>query len=186
MVKAKKSYKKKSSYISKKNFLRIASNYSRVKFDLSRRFLLSSQNFQFENASETLSIADILTACPDFQWYRQLYQSMKVTGVAATIVPMLSSSDFATDGSYTFALLTDTDGLGFGNVVEADKSIILDFDTTHRRYWSFGTGSTGWIGIEDSNLLPGKFGLAKTNLPSAGTMYWTVKFTVYVLLKVKN
>ena len=94
--------------------------------------------------------------------YRQLYLSMKVTGVVASVVPMLKTSNYAGAGSYVMGLLTDNDGDGFANIVESDRSIMLDYQHVFRRYWTFHGGSTGWVDIEKGEEFPGKFGVATT------------------------
>lgn len=172
---------------SKKVFNKIASNYTKVKFDVSKRILVSTQNIRWDNPNATtVSISTLIDLSPDYQMYRQLYLSMKVTGVAVVVVPMLRSNNYTGAGSYVMGLLTDNDGDNFGNIVESDKSIILDFQHVARRYWSFIGGSTGWINIEAGEDFPGKFGLAATDLPTAGETYWTVKFTFYMLMKNKG
>lgn len=171
---------------SKKVFNKIASNYTKAKFDVSKRILVTTQYIRFESGASTIAISDILDASPDYNMYRQLYLSMKITGVAATVVPMVRTNNYTGAGSYVMGLLTDNDGDGFGNIVESDKSIMLDFQHVARRYWTFNGGSTGWLDIEKGEDFPGKFGVATTDLPTAGETYWSVKFTFYMLMKNKG
>lgn len=187
----KRYYRKKNYYYyrraSKAAFNKIASNYSKAKLDVLKRILLSSEYIRWDNPnSTTVTLHDLINSSPDFQMYRQLYMSMKLTGVVAMVVPMIKTSAYAGIGSYALGLLTDNDGDNFANVVESDKSIILDFQHVGRRYWSFYGGSTGWLDIEKGELFPGKFGINATDLPTAGEAYWTVKFTFYLLMKNKG
>lgn len=186
----KRYYRKKSYYYkraSKAAFNKIASNYTKCKLDVSRRILLSSQYIRWDDPNNSLvALSELIAASPDYNMYRQLYLSFKITGVAVQVVPMLHTNNFVGTPSVVMGLLTDNDGNGFGNIVESDKSIILDFQNKFRRYWSFLGGSTGWLDIEKSELFPGKFGVAANDLPSAGEAYWTVKFTFYMLMKNKG
>lgn len=172
---------------SKKVFNKIASNYTKVKLDVSRRILVTAQNIRWDVPNAAIvPISDLIDASPDYNMYRQLYLSMKITGVAVVVVPMLRSGDYTGAGSFVMGLLTDNDGENFGNIVESDKSIMLDFQHVARRYWTFNGGSTGWVDIEKGEDFPGKFGLATNDLPTAGEAYWTVKFTFYMLMKNKG
>lgn len=182
-----KRYNRRYTRATKAAFNKIASNYTKVKLDVSRRILVTAQNIRWDvpNAA-VVTLSELIDASPDYNMYRQLYLTMKITGVAVSVVPMIRSGDYAGAGSYVMGLLTDNDGGNFGNVVESDKSIMLDFQHIMRRYWSFYGGSTGWVDIEKGEDFPGKFGLAVNDLPTAGEAYWTVKFTFYILMKNKG
>ena len=173
-------------YYKRSNFKKITSNYVSAKFDVSKRLLLSAEFFRFDDTGTAQNFTDLLTSAPDFQMYRQLYLSYKLQGFKLEVTPMLTSSDFVTNGSYTIGLLSDNDGVTFANITEADKSIQLNFNQIQKRYWSFKSGATGWIGVEESNLLPGKIGVGATNNATSGQAYWSVKFTFYILFKNKN
>lgn len=173
--------------VSRRAFNKIASNYTKCKLDVSRRILLNSQAVRWDDPNNSVvAISELIDASPDYNMYRQLYLSFKITGCLVQVVPMLHTNNFAGIPSIVVGLLTDNDGDGFGNVVESDKSIMLDFQNNFRRYWSFLGGSTGWLDIEKAEEFPGKFGLAVSELPTAGEAYWTVKFTFYMLLKNKG
>ena len=178
---------RRKKYYRKKNFNKIASNYSKAKLDVSKRIMATTQGMRWDNPNATtVAISDLIDASPDYNMYRQLYMSFKLTGIAVNVTPMLRSNNFSTVGAICLGLLTDNDGDTFANVVESDKSIMLSFQNDKRRYWSFNGGSTGWVNIEAGETFPGKFGVATGDLPTAGDAYWAVKFTFYVTMKNKG
>lgn len=171
----------------KSQFNKVASNYTKVRFDKSYRILLSHLAINFAETNQPIiSLTNMIQGSPDFQMYRQLYQSMKITGFALYVTPMLRSNNYAGMSTVALALQTDNDGNNVGNVVESDKSIILNFQTPSRAYWSMHSGSTGWIALDDLQRIPGKISVAVDDLPTGGEAYWVVKVSFWVLLKNKD
>lgn len=184
---AKRRYYRRNRRVSRRAFNKIAANYTKAKLDVAKRIILNNQQIRWDNPNATtVSFSDLIDLSPDYNMYRQLYLSFKLTGVSVSVVPMLHTANFAGASSVVLGMLTDNDGDGFANVVESDKSILLDFQNPFRRYWSFTGGSTGWVNIEAGEDFPGKFGVQVNDLPTAGEAYWTVKFTFYLLMKNKG
>ena len=181
-----KRYRRRYRRVSRRTFNKIASNYTKAKLDVSRRILLSANGVQWDNNARTITLGDLIDASPDYNMYRQLYLSFKLTGIVAAVVPMLHTSNLNGASSIVLGLLTDNDGDGFANVVESDKSIMLDYQNPYRRYWNMNGGSTGWVNIEAGEDFPGKFGVQVNDPPTAGEAVWTVKFTFYILMKNKG
>ena len=122
MVKAvKTTYKKRYYYnrTSKASFNRIARNYAKARFDWCGRIQLTSQYIRFaENTAAAVTIFTILNSCPDFNSYKQLFQSFKITGVAVEITSQYNTDDLVYTGIYAFGLLTDADGGNLTHVVD--------------------------------------------------------------------
>lgn len=177
---------RRSRRVTRRMFNRIAGNYTRARLDVSRRVMLSQNGVQWENNATTITLGDLIDTSPDYNMYRQLYLSFKLTGIAVSVVPMLHTANLNGASSIVLGLLTDNDGDGFANIVESDKSIMLDFQNHFRRYWNMNGGSTGWVNIEAGEDFPGKFGVQVNDAPQAGEAYWTVKFTFYLLMKNKG
>ena len=190
MVKGTKVTKKRSYYYwRRKRFKQIASNYAMAKLDIMRHVIISSTGAKFDapNAS-TMQLRYILNNSSDYQKYRQLYQSLKVCGLAMYIVYGGGTLNWGDDpGSTCISLLSDADGTSFDDIAEADGALILATATQNsKKYWSFKGASTGWIAIEQIDLLPGKIGVACSRNPIGGTAFFTIKFTVYCTFKIKN
>lgn len=183
---AKRRYYRRFRRVSKRAFNKIASNYTKAKLDVSKRIFLGINGVHWENNATTITLGDLIDVSPDYNMYRQLYLSFKLTGIAASVVPMLHTVNLNGASSIVLGLLTDNDGDGFANIVESDKSIMLDYQNVHRRYWNMNGGSTGWVNIEAGEDFPGKFGVQVNDPPTAGEAVWTVKFTFYLLMKNKG
>ena len=176
-------------YYKRKKFNNIAKNYAKARFDWATRIQLTSQYIRFsENTAAAITVYYILNNCPDYNSYKQLYQSFKITGLAVDISSQYNSDDLVYTGIYAFGLLTDADGGNLTSVVESDRSLILSpTGYAARRYWSMRGGSTGWLNTQcQQHELPGKFALAAQDFPNMGECYWTIKFSIYCLFKNKN
>lgn len=180
-------YKRAKKWYGKKNFNKIAKNYTKVRIDRSYRLLLTTQRINFADVNANhIALQDAISTMPDYQMYRQLYHSMKLTGVAILAVPMIHSQNYAGMNTISLALMTNNDGINIGNVVESDRSLILNFQQSQRAYWSMHSGATGWIAVDDVNRLPGKIAAAVDDLPTAGEAYWVVKLSFWITFKNKD
>lgn len=187
--KMKKTYtgKKRYYYYKRKTFNNAIRNYNRARFDKAYTIFMTSQGIKFDTGETTIDISKVLENSPDFQMYRQLYQSFKISGIALLIVFGLHSSTIGGIVSPTVSLLTASDGVNFGNTVEADRSIMLGFDGwSHRSYYNMHGGLTGWISLDDLADVKPKIGVAVSNNPTQGEAYWTMKVSIWCMFKNKN
>ena len=185
----KKVYTGKNYVSKKKTFNYVSRNYNRARFDKVYSLLMTSQGMKFDNGEDSVGLFKVLEQSPDFQMYRQLYQSFKVTGVAICVVFGLRGSEaIAGPVAPAISFLTPSDGTNFGNVVEADRSIILGFDAfTHRAYWNLHAGLTGWMSLDNiATDLKQKIAASINANPSSGTAFWSVKVSVWCIFKNKN
>lgn len=187
---AKRKYRKYYKSYKKRQFNYIAKNYIKVQCDCCFRLYSSPDFFRASiNNLSTLPVSTILQQSSDFAKAIQMYQSMKLTGLAMEIVYMGDDGNYNLNGNMLIAaLLTTNDGTSLGDNAEANKSILISPQPLFRsrKYWSFNNAATGWIDSAAPNLLPGKINFASTANASSGLAWWSVKVTCYITFKNSN
>ena len=173
-----KTYSKRYYYYwRRKRFKQIASNYAMAKLDIVRHVVISNNGVRFDapNAS-TMQLRYILNNSQDYQKYRQLYQSLKVCGLALYTVYGGGTINWGDEpGTIAISLLSDADGTNFDDIAEADGCLILSTASQNsNKYFSFKGASTGWIAVEQIDLLPGKIGVGCSRVPQGGTAFWSI------------
>lgn len=184
MVK-KKTYTK--SY-KRRNFNKIANNY--VKFDCTIQFRCFSTSeylrFSLSNLS-AVGMDELLNISTDYGKLRQMYQFMRITGLAITVV-FMGSDDYKVGGqSMMLGYLTTNDGTSIGDIAEADHSIILSPTDGYKTstYIKCPNGGS-WIDTSKPQDLPGKIACAGTGNAVSGTAYWVIKLKIFMTFKFKN
>lgn len=187
---AKRRYKRYYKSYKKKNFNYIAKNYVKIQCDTIFRLYSSPDFFRASiNNLSTIPTSTLLQQSSDFAKAIQMYQSMKMTGIALEIMYMGDDSNYQLNGNVlTAALLTTNDGTSFGDNSEANRSMMISPQPLFhsRKYWSFNNSATGWIDSAAPNLLPGKLNFSATNNASSGLAWWGVKVTIYMTFKNSN
>ena len=210
MVKGKKTYNKtyKKSYsakVSKYQFNYIASNYFKAKLSISKRIIYDSTQCRFIPGNlEILQIYNLMAECPDLDSLKKMFLSYKLTGLGITAVPCPVSQTF---NNYTaavasesmnstipmpsdkilsavcLAIISQNDGTTYNDLVESDKSVLLNFYGITRRYFKFNLSE--WLKFESGNALTGRVAVNTLALPTAGGLVLNVKFDFYITCKVK-
>lgn len=173
------------------NRVKIMRNYFKARLDTSMRAALDTAGFKFiENNASTRNLAQVLESCSDWNAYKQLFHTFKLTGLAMEAIPNLpiagQASPFAANGTYCVGLITQGDTTNYANLLEAKNTILLTPTQTQRKYLSFNGGETSWIATSQTSDLDGKFYTETNSLASSGGMVWSIKFSFYITFKNPN
>lgn len=190
-------YKKKyySNKVSKRQFNYIASHYYKAKLSTTFRIKLDANECLFlPNNANTYKISELISACPDWGAMKKMFQSYKLTGIAVTISPIPTSSQSVnvqtTTGTFpvmyhhivsapAFGIITIYDDTSYADIIESDKSLILNFTNTVRKYWPFKV--TDWQSSINTNQEAGpQFAVNVQGLNSNGENRWQVKCDFYI------
>ena len=157
MVKGKKVYKKKGrAKVPKSSFNYIASNYFKAKLSISKRIIYDATQCRFIPGNlEVLQIGNLLGECPDLDALKKMFLSYKLTGIGIMAIPCPVSQTFnnynaavASESmnstlplpsdkilsAVCLAIISQNDGTSYNDLVESDKSLLLNFNTITRRY----------------------------------------------------
>lgn len=180
---AKRKYRKR--YYRNKN--RIMRNYFKMKLDIVERLGMDNSGFKFISwNSNAKDIGVVLNGCDDWPKAAGLFHSFKLTGVAITAIPGVYGSDFYARGSPMVGILTSNEQANFNTLAESNSSIVLSYNETRRRYYSFHGGETGWMSTDMLADLNGRIYAETLSLAETGNFVWTIKFTFYVTFKNAN
>lgn len=202
MVKtSKKTTYKKNFYKGKSKLGYYLRNYAKARHDVAFNILMNRSGLQFkETEARTATIDSLLNRCKDYAKYRDLFASMKVTGIALNVIPggffneINASSPaqitgyFQWVGNVALSYLTSSEEANYSDVIESDNCLILSQQNTASKYISFGKlgGSNGWFDTTNQeSSIPGKLAIAASELPAYGAATWTVKISIYVTYKIK-
>lgn len=191
----KKTYRKRRRYTSKAAFNYIASHYYKAKLSTSLRIKLDTNECLFlPNNANTYKISELISQCPDWGAMKKMFQSYKLTGIAVTISPIPTSSQSVDVQTITgtfpvmyhnivsapvFGIVTIYDDTSYNNIIESDKSIILNFTNTIRKYWPFRVAD--WVSSINTNQEAGpQFAVNVQGLNSNGESRWQVKIDFYI------
>lgn len=177
-----KKYRRK--YYRKYNLYKVMRNYFKAKLDylLRIKYFNSGLNF-IEWTTNAKPIADLLGSCKDWDYYKRLFHSFKLTGMALEISPGVPQGNFVSNGALVLGLITSGDPTDFNTVVDSTKSIVLTSTNTQRRYISFNGGQVGWASTNLIGSIDGKLFAETDSLPESGVMVWGVKLSFYVTFK---
>lgn len=173
----------------RRNFRKIASNYSRFNCTICRRIYSTTSGFSFDqDNSSVISLGNLLIKSTDFVKLRQMYQLMRITGIGIEIDFSGATSNYQGNGAQRlFAFLTTNDGTAITDCEEADNCVCMcpcdGFKA--KRYIKF-PGGANWLDTSLNELMPGKFALSQTENATSGNAYWQIKFKFYITFKVKN
>ena len=93
-------------YYRKYNRAKILRNYFKARLDTSMRAALDTAGFKFiENNATSRNLAQVLESCSDWNAFKQLFHTFKLTGVAMEAIPNLplagqDNRPFAANGTY--------------------------------------------------------------------------------------
>lgn len=188
----KKNYSLKAT---KRQFNYIASHYYKAKLSTTIRIKLDTSACNFlPNNQATYRIADLISSCPDWGLLKKMFQSYKLTGIALTIVPIpvqdQSLNVTTNTGTFPIAanaivsapaigILTTYDENSYAEIIESDKSLILNFRNTIRKYWPFKV--TDWQSSINTNQELGPvLAVNVQGVNTGGTAMWQIKCDFYI------
>lgn len=177
----------KSSYTKKSNFNKIARNYFKAKFSISRRIGYDTAGIKFiEDNDFKKTISSLLTECPDFKKFQQIFHTMKLTGILIQTAPNTPTDGTVALGTMVLGLQTVNDTEVFADVVESNDALILTPTQAQRKYIPLNGGMTAWVSAANPIDFAGRF-VVKTdaNAQDGGYMI-SVRFTFYVTFKNAN
>lgn len=177
-----KKYRRK--YYRKYNLYKVMRCYHKAKLDYLIRIKYMQSGLMFiEWSTNAKPLADLIAACKDWDYYKRLFHSFKLTGMALEISPGIPQGNFVSNGAVVLGIITSGDPTDFSTVVDSTKSIVLSPTNTQRRYISFNGGQTGWSSTNLNAVIDGKLFCETDSLPESGVMVWGVKLSFYVTFK---
>lgn len=199
-----KGYAKKSwRWRRKKQFNFIAYNYHKAKLSVGTyRIEYTTNHCRFiPNNLEIIAISQLVSECPDWSAYKTLFLGYKLTGIAIECVPVpIKQVPIATNtqtgqfpaqepvdvrSSVAIGIVAFADAVTYAGIVESDKSMVLSFTDTTRKYFSLLGGVSSWDTTNAPNEQNYRVAVNTLAIPVAGQMYWNVRFDFYILYKVK-
>lgn len=169
----------------KRAFYKAVSSFHATKLSFSCMIDYYGSNLFFDfNNGKNFELSDGLARCTDFKNFRNIFLLMKVKGLAISVMPHPPVKDF-NGQTVMMGVMTDTDGLTPGDIIESNNGFPLPFTNIMSKYISFKGASTGWISSTNNNVVPGVCAIAAPGAATQGAMRWTVKFTYYVIYKVE-
>jgi hypothetical protein len=158
-----------------------------MKLDYVERLGMDNSGFKFlswnSNAKE---IGVVLNGCADWPKAAGLFHSCKLTGVSISATPGVYGSDFYARGSPMVGLLTSNEQADFNTLADSSMALVLSYNETKRKYFSFNGGETGWLSTDMIADLNGRFYAETLSLAEQGNFVWTIKITFYVTFKNAN
>lgn len=165
-------------------------NYFKAKMDTVQKLNWTANGAFFVTGSEgnSRNLNDLLGLCNDWQYWRQLFHTYKLTGIAVKIIPNAPTATNGTQftGAACMALLTTRETSNWNNAIESNFSFMLSPVQIQRKYKSFNGGLASWHGTDDLADLDGKFVIETDGNPTNGATTYMVRFTFYVTLKNTN
>ena len=172
------------------NRTRTMRNYFKAKLDTVQKIQWTGDgaNFTTGTTGTTRTIADLVALCVDWQYWRQLFHTFLLTGIAVEICPNFPTFTNGTQftGTASMGLLTTRESVSYNNVVESNFSFMLGPSQVQRKYKRLNGGLSAWHGTDELNELDGKFSVETDGNPTNGATTYSVKFTFYITFKNPN
>lgn len=167
-------------------------NYFKAKLDTVQKISWSNQGIFFTSGNQgtTRTLHDLVTLCPDWAAWQQLFHTFKLTGMAVTVTPNHPTINYSQNSEFSGAgmlgFLTTRDNVNWNNVSESNFSFCLTPSQVQRKYKSFNGSLAAWCSTDDNINLDGKFAVETDGNPVNGGVYYMVKFTFYITFKNPN
>ena len=197
MVKAKKTFYKKYKRWS---FKKAISRYHYTKLTYNNRISMTGTAIKFlVGGNNTLSLATMLEACPDWAMYKKLFLSYKVCGMSVMVAPSKAIEEVITSTTQTgsfplgqvyfnavpvVGLMAQGEGSDYKDICESNKHLMLNYTNTVRAYWKLDGGITGWDGTQAANQQKANLSVNVDSLPTYGAQFWSVLVNFYVMFKI--
>ena len=198
---AKKGYAKSWRWSRKKYFSFVAYNYTKAKLSTSKRIDLTTQHCQFIGDNlEVLPVSTLIGECPDWNKYRDLYLSYRLTGIKIECTPcpiiVGAAVGQTTSGQFPYSkvqfpsapavgIIGAYDDSTYHGIVESDKHITLSFTNKTSRYFGLLGGVFGWDVTNAPNEQNYKIAVNVLGLPTLGEAIWNIDFHFYITFKSK-
>lgn len=196
-------YKKRRLYYRRRRkfaFYRAISNYHKTKLTYTTRLALTQTSCIFlAQNTNVLQLSACLSSAPDWDVYKNIFLSYKLTGIAFTAIPcpIFPNTVVATTTTGQFpvqktnivsmpivGLISFTDADTYAGIAESNKSMILNAYNTTRAYWSLQGGAVSWDCTNAPNEQSARFATNVEGLPSDGELRWAIKIDFYIIYKI--
>ena len=182
-------------------FLKAISNYHKTKLSCSYRIELNQVEIKFLGIGNNniVTVTDLLSSCADWNTYKTLFLSYKLTGVRVTCSPTptiqkieavqtdtgyFPVAAFACPATPALALLAVDDAVDYSSIIESNKHQLLSYQNKTSSYFSLTGGSVGWFETRNTTVQPGRFAVNIQQVATAGSCHWQVVFDFYIMFKV--
>ena len=199
MVKGKKKYYGYRKW-RKAAFYKAISNYHKTKLTFTDRIALITNQIAFLSTNtNVLTLSGTVANAPDWNLYKDLFLSYRLTGIAFEAVPcpIFPNTVGVTTETGRFpvqktnivsmpvvGLISLTDDLTYASIAESNKSVILNAYTTTRVYWNLRGGAVSWDCTNAPNEQSARIATNVAGLPSDGELRWNIRLDVYIIYKI--
>lgn len=185
-----KAYRYAGRYRTRAAVRRVMKNYFKTKLTTSDRVMLDAEFMKLASVNaQNKQIRSYLTSCNEFGSFREIFHSIKITGLLIETIPsvlaVMDPQDTALmAGTYVLAFIPTLASATLTSLVDANESIILNPHQAQRKYISFHGSINGWLDIASlENNLAGLLCTQYNILPQNCGVTWNVKLTFYVTFK---
>lgn len=179
-------------YYSRKNMNKVMRNYFKARLDTIQKVLWNNDGIHFVTTAQGTdrTLADLVQLCNDWDSWRTVFHSFKITGMAVEVNPAFPSVSANQTPSYAgmavLSLLTTRDNSNWNNATESNFSFSLTTMERQRKYKSFNGGINAWSGTDDLQDMDGKFTVQSDGNPGNAALVFMVKFSFYITFKNPN
>lgn len=201
MAKKKTATKRKYKKCSKAQFNYIASHYHKTVLTCSFRIQYNSSVCKFVGVGvdNIANIQDLLTSCADWNTYKTLFLSYKITGMSVEFSPgpvipavvnattdtgVFPVTSYSMNAVPAVALLSSTDAVDYAAIIESNKHALLSFTNKTKFYATFTGGIAGWFQTTSPNVQTGRLAVNTQSLPSGGEIFWQCVCNFYITYKI--
>lgn len=167
-------------------------NYFKARLDTIQKVVWNADGAHFATGTQSTNrqINDLLQLCNDWDSWRTVFHTFKITGLAVEIDPSFPSISAGQTPAYggmaVLSLLTTRDTSNWNNASESNFSFNMTCLSKQRKYKSFNGGINAWTGTDDLQDIDGKFTVQSDGNPTNAALVYMVKFSFYVTFKNPN
>lgn len=181
-----------SNYYAKRNMLKVMRNYFKARLDTVQKVVWNTDGIHFVTTSQgtNRTLADLIQLCNDWDSWRTVFHSFKITGMAVEVNPAFPSISAnqtpAYAGMAVLSFITSRDSSNWNTATESNFSFSLASLERQRKYKSFNGGINSWSGTDDLQDVDGQFTVQSDGNPTNAALVYMVKFSFYVTFKNPN
>lgn len=178
-----KRYYRRNGY---RRFKQIISHYHATRLSYVDNIRLATNELKFVKLdADRGRIGDIVAACPDFDSYKKLFLSFKVTGIKITVSPQYPLSNFDMRHGVVLGVTAASDDQTASAVAESNKSLILSPVQMVTKYFGLQGGIIGWQPTTPAGQTVGGgyITVASDGFANSGGIIFSVLFDFYVMFK---
>lgn len=183
MKKTNRRYYRRNGY---RRFKYLISSYHATKLTYVENIRLATNELIFvKNNSDRIRIGDIVALCPDFEAYKKIFLSFKVTGIKITVTPQIPLANFDMRHAVMLGVTAASDDQTSSAVAESNKSLILSPVQMVSKYFTLQGGIIGWQPTTPAGqtVAGGYITVAADGNANGGGIIFSVVFDFYVMFK---